>query len=86
MIFPTVHLNGTSKEELARQYNAAYDALNAAYAVMKLSAPNGRDYYPQGNEALDKAMQEHWDRLRRVTTLQNEFEEIIGAIEFPENT
>lgn len=80
--FPVVHLNGTSKEELVKQMDDAYDAINNAFETLKKAAPNGRDYYVRDNEGhLDRAVAEHQDRLRRLASVMNECEAIAMAIE-----
>ncbi len=55
MITPTIHLNGTSKDEIIAQYEAANVALGAALRTLIDTAPNGRDYYTQGPDALRQA-------------------------------
>jgi hypothetical protein len=65
-MIPTVHLNGTSREELCLQLQRADDALLAAYEALSATAPHGRDYYPQGEDAIVKATAEHRSRLRRL--------------------
>ena len=75
---PTVHLNGTSRKELAEGYYAAVIALTAALDVLGHSppAPHGRDYYPQGDDAIHRATEEHRDRIKRVTSVLEEMREI----------
>lgn len=81
MQLPTIHSNGTSKESLIEDLCKASHAIDAAYVALKLTAPNGRDYYPQGPAALEKAIAEHNDRLRRLDVVKNEVDELIGAID-----
>ncbi len=81
MIIPTIHLNGTSKEQLTGALSAAYDGLNAAYDLLKQTAPNGRDYYPQGGDAMEMAVDEHMSRLRRIDNVMCEIEQILANIE-----
>lgn len=57
-IFPTVHMNGTSKRELVESYEKAAYAIAQAQDALSACSPNGRDYYPQGNDAISKAMAE----------------------------
>jgi hypothetical protein len=57
VIHPTIHLNGTSAETLAR-------------------APNGRDYYPQGPDAIKTANHEHLQRMSRLRTTLDEMGEM----------
>lgn len=56
--FPTIHLNGTAKQDLQAGYEAAYRAIGAALDTLAQCSPNGRDYYPQGADALPKAITE----------------------------
>lgn len=80
MQVPTVHLNGTSKDDLLKGLENASYCLTQAYEALKQTAPNGRDYYPQGNEALGKATEEHMDRLRRLDAINDEIDELAGEI------
>jgi hypothetical protein len=72
MILPTIHRNGTSKADLFDGYMTALAAMQAAIDAVIQTAPNGRDYYPQGDDALRQAMAEHRDRLRRLGTVADE--------------
>lgn len=81
MTLPTIHLNGTSKEALMTALTDASFALDAAYEVAKLSAPNGRDYYPQGPAALDAATKEHMARLNAIDAVKKQFDELASAID-----
>ncbi len=81
MKIPTIHLNGTSRESLLEQQTDAYTQLQNAITAMKVATPNGRDYYPQGEKAHRKAMQEHDDRLSRLFGVLEELEEIVLGIE-----
>ena len=47
--YPTVHLNGTSKDTLLNAYTAANSALLNALEALEACAPNGRDYYVSGD-------------------------------------
>jgi hypothetical protein len=77
---PTVHLNGTSREELSRLYQEAYTAIGEAGRALAKAYPNGRDYYPQGADAINKAMREHEARMRKLKEVQDEIEQIAEAI------
>jgi len=62
VILPTIHHNGTSAQAL---YDQAIDVARAArqlLTAMQSAWPNGRDYYPQGEDALKVASAE-WDNL-----------------------
>lgn len=70
MTLPTIHLNGTSAGELYRQWARVANALFDAMAAMAEAAPNGRDYYPQGDGVAGKAISEHEDRIRILHSLR----------------
>ena len=55
---PTVHLNGTSAEELLGQVTQAAKKIHEAMAALANASPNGRDYYPQGDRAFTFADKE----------------------------
>lgn len=80
MTLPTIHLNGTPKDRLIEDLCEASQALDLAYEAMKRTGPNGRDYYPQGPGALESAIDEHSDRLRRLDAVKREVDELIEAI------
>jgi hypothetical protein len=81
MMVPTVHLNGTSKEELMRQLRDAYRALVKAMDALAEACPNGRDYYPQGPGAHGAAMKEHSERFAKLSAIACELSESLRAIE-----
>jgi len=80
MITPTIHTNGTSGERLLEQQLKAIAALRAAMAAMEEAYPNGRDYYPQGPSAINEATIEHSARMRAVSAVLNQYEQIAEAI------
>jgi hypothetical protein len=71
-MIPTIHLNGTSREELIRQLRVAGEALLEARRALENTAPHGRDYYPQGKGAIQQAQTEHYERLRRIDDVYEE--------------
>lgn len=81
MIVPTVHLNGTSKDELLRQVRDAVKALKPAIDALIEAGPNGRDYYLAGPDALREAQNEHHLRLSRLRSVREELEGLYEAIE-----
>lgn len=78
---PTVHLNGTSRESLIAALVAASEALDVAYEKLKQTAPNGRDYYPQGGLAFPLASGQHLDRLGRLDSVKWEIDQLIAAVD-----
>lgn len=80
LAIPTVHMNGTSKDDLLQQLMDAASALRSARELMQKAAPNGRDYYVQNDTALRTAIQQHTDRLMKLDALVAEYEEIMEKV------
>lgn len=74
---PTVHLNGTSRDSLRRQYEDAGVALNAAFRKLVEASPNAQDYYVQDCFAFASAQREHEDRLARIKSVYDEIEWLL---------
>lgn len=81
MITPTVHLNGTSADELMKQFRDAFDALHKATCLLQQAAPHGRDYYPQGQDTIYQAQKEHRARIDKLIDVKNELLLLAGAIQ-----
>jgi len=66
---PTIHTNGTGRADLLAKAEAASRAVCDAIDALIELAPNGRDFYPQGPDAIKTATAE-WgvlvDRLKSV--------------------
>lgn len=77
---PTVHLNGTSRRYLLETHQRAFGALGEALEAIKAAAPNGRDFYPQGERAIVDAIEQHRDRLLRIQTVMNEVATLLEHI------
>lgn len=80
MMFPTIHLNGSSPEYLLESARYALDSLRAAVLQVEGTAPNGRDYYPQGDGAIKTAVCEHASRIERLRSVIAELEELAEHI------
>ena len=80
MMLPTVHMNGTAGSELEAKYLEAYKALNFGLTKLSECNPNGRDYYPQGNDAINLASKEHTERLRRIKSVLDEIYQIYDHV------
>ncbi len=74
--FPTLHLGGTSKGALAADYRLAGDALYHAIEVVSDSAPNPRDYSPDG---YVRAVEQHTARIEKLRSVAEELGELYGA-------
>lgn len=81
MIAPTIHLNGTSKDDIIEQYENASHALYMAQVALQQMAPNGRDYYIQGPDALRHAQAEHQARVDRINSVQAEIGALWAAVQ-----
>ena len=61
--------------------------MNAAHAVqdaelaLQAMAPNGRDYYPQGDRAILQAQAEHRARLQKIGEVYAELLQIFEHLE-----
>ena len=67
--FPVVHLNGTGRETLTREYRAAYDAAKATRESFALVTCHGRDYYPLPGDAYYDARRVRDAHLRSLDLL-----------------
>jgi len=72
LIAPTVHMNGTSKEELVQQRIEVVEAARLLYQAMQKAMPNGRDYYPQGDGVGAKAQAAWVERMAMIEQLSDE--------------
>jgi hypothetical protein len=81
MMHPTIHLNGTGRQTLSREYGAAVEALRAALTALDELTVNGRDYYPQGPSAVQQAIEEHRARYRQVQAVYDDMHEIYQRLE-----
>lgn len=85
---PTVHSNGTSAQELYGQLRVAVAALREAQTLLEQAAPNGRDYYLQGDFALPSAMHSHetrWTQLDvMIKALEEQRDHVQAVIDFKE--
>jgi len=75
LIMPSVHANGTSKEELVRQHLDIMEAATALLKALQEGAPNARDYYPQGPDATVTEAALAWNqRYQAVERLRADIE------------
>jgi len=77
---PTIHLNGTTRDELIRQNCDAAEAVRVAIQAVRNAQPNGRDYYPQGDGAIDEALRQHRRRMQDLEAIERELMEIAENI------
>ena len=67
---PTIHLNGTSSQELWKGYEAAYDAIRAAQEALGKIEFNSRDYYVQSPLAWGKAQDDRYEQRRALDQVE----------------
>jgi hypothetical protein len=77
---PLVHMNGTGKDRMIDSLCEASNALNEAFIALKAIAPNGRDYYPLGSQAMERAVLEHESRTRMLDEIKAEIDAIVFAV------
>lgn len=80
LAIPTIHLNGTSRDELLKQQIEAIRAIRLATLALAAAAPNARDYYVQGNAAADIAREQHTARVAKLWEVIKELETIAESI------
>lgn len=81
MKFPTIHLNGTSREQLEGCYTVAYYGVCDALHALEQIELNGRDYYPQGPEAFSEALREHTERCVALRAVRDQLSEIVEHLQ-----
>ena len=78
---PTIHMNGTSRKDLAACLEDASRALTVAIDKIQTTAPNGRDYYPQGEGANGRALVEHLGRMKMIIEVKRDIDELWMHVE-----
>jgi len=76
IVFPTIHLNGTSIDRLIEDIETAIRALGAAIEAVCDAGPNARDYYPQGPTAWPAADDAHRARITKLREIREELHAI----------
>ncbi len=79
MTYPTVHLNGTSRNSLVDQYQNAANAVRTAIDTVAQNGPHGRDYYVVDG-AFEAARKEHQARLDKLRSVLHEIDDILDHI------
>lgn len=80
IIFPTVHINGTGKQDLIDERCAVVEALYTAGKRLAAACPNGRDFYPDECKEWEAAYDQHKRRLQIIRDLTAEMEAETSAI------
>lgn len=74
MILPTIHFNGSDPERLYKDVTDCLVKFRETEELLAKLQPHGRDYYPQGDEALWVAMNQHEARCQRLKEVKLELE------------
>ncbi len=77
---PTVHLNGTSRDELVEALAMAIHSIHESGRALARTCPNGRDYYVQGPSAIGRALDQHEARMGKLREVAAELEQIAESI------
>jgi hypothetical protein len=81
MMIPTIHLNGTAKQDLMDALSDAFFAIGQAQRKLESTIPNGRDYYPQAPDAVYKATEEYCARWQKLEDVKRELDQLREAID-----
>lgn len=79
LCLPTVHLNGTSREELIRQRIESGTAILNAINVLSANGPHMRDYYVVPG-SWKGAREKHGERIRTLDRIYNELRDEYDAL------
>jgi hypothetical protein len=77
---PVVHLNGTSFDSLLEQWKHVWRGLDQTLKVMGENSPNGRDYYPKGEFAFQKARDKWQSMFNAIREMSKEVKVVIEQI------
>lgn len=77
---PTIHMNGTSASDLIDQQLAVVKAARELRRALARAAPNGRDFYPQGDDALREARKAYDVEAAQVVSIISNHEAILEAL------
>jgi hypothetical protein len=81
-IKPTIHLGGTSRQQLEDDYMQAMDAVRQAFTVYTVrAAPHGRDYYTQPPGAYEDALHEFQEQSDALLSIASDLEKTIIHIQ-----
>jgi hypothetical protein len=77
---PVVHLNGTGRKTLLREYYTALMATKTAYEALCDTTCHGRDYYPLGDTAYSEAREARTAHLRNLEALVHYLEKHVAYL------
>lgn len=77
---PTIHLNGTNKQALLDEYEAAIVKLNEAQEALGKVTVHGRDFYVQEGNAISVAIEQQVARIKKLREVEYELRHIWEGI------
>lgn len=80
LMVPIIHMNGSGKATLEREYEAAAKAVQTAIKAVESITVHDRDYYPLGNSAFTQAKDEHLDHLGMLDKVKKDLTYVWLAI------
>lgn len=81
MMVPTIHLNGNRGDQLIEELCDVRQKIEDAHkALRSADYIHGRNWYPQGDEAIRQAREEHESRLQRIASVALEIYELTEKI------
>lgn len=81
LTLPTIHRNGTSREELYSQLERAHTSLCQALMALHNAVPNPRDYYTQATGSFTRAVEEHQARVNSLVDVDNQIVRIAEHVQ-----
>lgn len=84
MIKPFIHLNGSGKNLLEKNWMGVYTQVRNLEDALCEAHPHGRDYYPLGADAYRQAEEEHMELRKALDIIRkytNDMLEHLGETE-----
>jgi len=79
MQYPTVHINGTSEDQLLEGYCDAMNALLDAIKKLEACSPNARDYYVNDGD-INAACTEHANRVADLIAVRRDINKLAEHV------
>jgi hypothetical protein len=79
-VMPLIHLNGSGRERLLREYEAASETLSAFIESWRDVTFHPRDYYPLGDSAWDQARADRMEMSEKLSDIKNYIDTHLQSI------
>lgn len=81
IVYPVVHSNGTSKNDLLEQHINVLNAIRELSEAMADAMPHGRDYYVHYDpDAFSKAVAQHLEMAKHLKKMLDHFSDVTQNI------